>query len=110
MDINPQLYNKIISQLANSGVDKDKIVTTSDNDVTLPKNTVSESVDVKSFYNFFGYELSHTTIYIIVGFICILVAYFLYKKWCKSSSSENDSRKQETSNVVSHTEQNNISP
>ena len=55
------------------------------------------NTNTSDYYTLFGYSLSKTTIYIIVGFVVILVGYYLYQKFYPKPVTEKKKRKQEVS-------------
>jgi hypothetical protein len=55
------------------------------------------------FYTIFGFQLSKTTVYIIIAFIAIIVMYYIYKYFTSSSQDDKDKRKRKPE--VSYDEQ-----
>jgi len=49
------------------------------------------------YYSIFGFQLSKTTIYLVVIFIVLIVIYYIYKYFTSSASTQKNKRKQEVS-------------
>jgi len=56
------------------------------------------------YYNIFGFQLSRTTVYIILAIIALVAFYYLYKYFVGSKSSDKNVKKKRNP-VVSHDEQ-----
>lgn len=69
-------------------------------DAVLDSLTLPGSVD---YYTLFGFQLSKTTVYILIGFILIIVAYIIYSKWFSTPKEEKKKKKKQTE--VSYQEQ-----
>lgn len=63
---------------------------------TVPDTQVTDTVTSSDFYSIFGFQLSKTTVYLIIGFIILVVAYYLYK-YFTASDSKDKKRKQNVS-------------
>jgi hypothetical protein len=67
---------------------------------------VTEPQLTSDYYSLFGFQLSKTTIYIIIGFIIIAVIYFLYiKLFSYTKEDTNKKKKKKQDNEVSYEEQ-----
>lgn len=58
-------------------------------------DSIQANVNIQSsdFYSIFGFQLSKTTVYIIIAFIAIIVIYYIYKYFTSSSSPDKDKKK-----------------
>lgn len=58
-------------------------------------NQLQGGADIQSsdFYSIFGFQLSKTTVYIIIGFVAIIAIYYIYKYFMSSSTTDKDSKK-----------------
>lgn len=88
------------------GILKENFKMPNSNPSPTPANTVG-GTDVSSgsgdYYSIFGFQLSKTTLYILIGFIVVIVAYIIYSKWF--SAPKEDKKKKKKNSEVSYQEQ-----
>jgi hypothetical protein len=58
----------------------------------IPDQSVND-VNVCDYYSVFGFQLSKTTVYIIIAFILCIAAYYIYSKWYSGSTGEKKKKK-----------------
>lgn len=78
--------------------------------VTVSNTNVPDVTPVQvstDYYSLFGFQLSKMTVYIIIGFIVVIVAYLIYSKWFSAPKEEKKKKKKQAE--VSYQEQEKIS-
>lgn len=53
--------------------------------------------DLSSYFSIFGFQISRTTIYILIGFIVLLVGYIIYSKFFSKSEEKKKKKKTQVS-------------
>lgn len=77
------------------------------NTITLKNdNNGSISLSTGDFYSIFGFQLSKTTVYIIIGFVIILLIYYIYKYFMSSSDKDKKKRPVEVSYIQQMNDEN----
>ena len=72
--------------------------TSSNHQNTRPQTGDSQvALDSSDYYSLFGFQLSKTTVYIIIAFIAIIIIYYLYKYFTSPGTKNKPKRKQEVS-------------
>lgn len=67
----------------------------------IPQNIVSpdlpDVVDISSYFSIFGFQISRTTIYILIGFVVLLIGYFIYSKFFSKTEEKKKKKKSQVS-------------
>lgn len=53
--------------------------------------------DLSSYFSIFGFQISRTTIYILIGFIVLLIGYFIYSKFFSKTEEKKKKKKSQVS-------------
>lgn len=85
----PQVQQAIQQSIQQQPIQQQTIIDQSIPQVNTESSTVSiPNNDLNKYFSVFGFQLSRMTIYLLIGFIVIVVGYIIYSKWSSKKPSE----------------------
>lgn len=63
----------------------------------LQNPELQNTSDLSSYFSIFGFQISRTTIYILIGFIVLLIGYFIYSKFFSKTEEKKKKKKSQVS-------------